>query len=52
LGIDKIRIIHGKGYGILREVIRKHLDNSDHIREVRDEEAAQGGDGVSVIYLK
>ena len=52
LGVSRIRIIHGKGYGILREVIRKHLDNSDYIQEIQDEEISQGGDGVSVILLK
>ena len=52
LGVDRIRIIHGKGYGILREVIRKHLDNSEYIRKIQDEEISQGGDGVSVVYLK
>ncbi len=52
LGVERIRIIHGIGQGILREVIRKHLDNSDYISEVEDEETAQGGAGVSVVYLR
>ncbi|MBO8126835.1 MAG: endonuclease MutS2 [Firmicutes bacterium] len=51
-GYDSVRLIHGKGEGILRRVLRERMDN--HPAVSRYEEAAynQGGSGVTIVYLK
>lgn len=51
LGIGELRIIHGKGDGVLREVIRNYLRDYDYIKSIKDEHVDQGGAGVSVITL-
>ncbi|MCR6640970.1 MAG: endonuclease MutS2 [Sporocytophaga sp.] len=52
LGIPEIRIIHGKGDGILRNLVREHLRKYKQIRSVTDEHADRGGPGVSIVGMK
>ncbi len=47
-----VRIIHGKGNGILRKLVRDNLREHPSVRAVSDEHADRGGDGVSVVELK
>lgn len=51
-GYESVRLIHGKGEGILRSALRQRL--AEHAAVKRFEEAAynQGGSGVTVIYLR
>jgi DNA mismatch repair protein MutS2 len=51
LGIKEVKIVHGKGYGILRKVIREFLKNSKLVVKVKDEHIDFGGDGISVVTL-
>ncbi len=51
LGITELRIIHGKGDGVLREAIRNYLRDYDYIKSVKDEHVDHGGAGVSLITL-
>jgi DNA mismatch repair protein MutS2 len=50
--MTQIRIIHGKGNGILRRLVRDQLSNHPNVKSVKDEHADRGGDGVSVVELK
>jgi len=52
LSKNEIRILHGKGDGILRDVIRNHLHQVNFIEQIRDEEVERGGAGISIIRLK
>ncbi|CAN5122806.1 endonuclease MutS2 [soil metagenome] len=52
LGISEVRIIHGKGDGILREVVRDHLKSFGNIESARDEHVERGGAGVTVVTIK
>jgi len=52
LGISPVYIIHGKGKGILRDEVRKLLDNIPYIKSFRSGDANEGGIGVTVVYLK
>jgi len=52
LGISPVYIIHGKGKGILRDEVKKLLDNIPYIKSFRSGDASEGGIGVTVIYLK
>ena len=46
-----LRIIHGKGDGILRQVIREYLSTVDLVKDYYDEHIEAGGSGVTVVEL-
>ncbi|NLV16686.1 MAG: endonuclease MutS2 [Syntrophomonadaceae bacterium] len=50
-GIEKIRIIHGKGTGALRRAVRGYLLDHPYIKNFRDGEANEGGHGVTIAFL-
>lgn len=47
-----LRVIHGKGAGVLREVIRDALSNNPYVRSYRSGEPQEGGSGVTIVRLK
>ena len=50
--LPMIRIVHGKGTGVLRQVVRDILRNHSLVASFRLGEAGEGGDGVTVATLK
>ncbi|MCS6822990.1 MAG: endonuclease MutS2 [Cytophagaceae bacterium] len=52
LGIHTVRIIHGKGDGILRTAIRNHLKTFSQVAYAVDEHADRGGAGVTVVGIE
>ncbi len=46
-----VRIIHGKGTGALRKVVRDFLRNHPVVSRYRSGEAGEGGDGVTIAYF-
>ena len=50
LGIGSVRIIHGKGTGVLREEIQKYLRSQPGLT-VSDEDIRNGGTGVTIVKL-
>jgi DNA mismatch repair protein MutS2 len=52
LAQSELRILHGKGEGVLRKVIRDHLKRYKEVASVADEHVERGGDGISVVVLK
>ncbi len=52
LGLASLKIIHGKGDGILRKLIREYLRKYPQVMRLEDEHADRGGDGITYIYLK
>jgi len=50
LNIGTVRIIHGKGSGVLREEIQKYLRSIPGL-EVSDEDICNGGTGVTIVKL-
>lgn len=52
LGIGEVKILHGKGEGVLRKVVRDHLKRYKEVASVRDEHVEHGGDGITVVVLK
>ncbi len=50
--IDEVRILHGKGDGVLRQVIRDHLRKLNVAEIIADEHVERGGAGISVVQLK
>lgn len=51
-GLRSARIIHGKGTGTLREMVRKELDKRKYIERYETADPSLGGDGVTVAYFK
>ncbi len=52
LGYPELRIIHGKGDGILRTLVRNHLRSYKQVGAMRDENADRGGAGVTIVTMK
>jgi dsDNA-specific endonuclease/ATPase MutS2 len=50
-GLYSIRIIHGKGQGILRERVRKHLKNNALVHTFRTAPPEAGGWGATLVEL-
>jgi DNA mismatch repair protein MutS2 len=48
----ELRILHGKGEGVLRKVVREHLRKYREVASVADEHVDRGGDGITVVVLK
>ncbi len=51
-GINAAVVIHGHGTGALKEAVRNSLKHSPYVRGYRPGETGEGGDGVSIVYLK
>jgi DNA mismatch repair protein MutS2 len=52
LGQGEVRILHGKGEGVLRKVIREQLKKFREVASASDEHIERGGDGITVVVLK
>jgi DNA mismatch repair protein MutS2 len=52
LGINDVKVIHGKGDGILRELTRNLLRESSSVAGFSDEHADRGGSGVTLVQFK
>ena len=51
VGVSQVRILHGKGNGILRTMIRQFLNTIPNVKGVRDEHVQFGGAGITVVDL-
>jgi DNA mismatch repair protein MutS2 len=51
LGFSRVRILHGKGNGILKQVIRDFLKTTPGIKNFGDEHVELGGSGITVVDL-
>ncbi|MCA6433364.1 MAG: Smr/MutS family protein, partial [Cytophagales bacterium] len=52
LGQGELKILHGKGEGVLRKVIREQLKRTKQVASFKDEHVDRGGDGITVVILK
>lgn len=52
LGQGEVRILHGKGEGVLRKVVREQLKKTRGVSSFADEHMDRGGDGITVVVLK
>jgi DNA mismatch repair protein MutS2 len=52
LGLSNLKIVHGKGDGILRKLIRQYLKKYQSVSHIEDEHPDRGGDGITFVYLK
>lgn len=51
VGMSRVRILHGKGNGILRQLIRKYLATVPSVTSFRDEHVQFGGAGITVVDI-
>lgn len=51
LSIHEVRILHGKGNGILRKVVREQLSHRKEVISFTDEPLELGGYGVTIVKL-
>jgi DNA mismatch repair protein MutS2 len=49
--VAQLRILHGKGHGILKETIRNYLRAEPMVRSFRDEHVDFGGAGITLVNL-
>jgi DNA mismatch repair protein MutS2 len=49
IGISRVRILHGKGNGILRQQIRSFLKTIPFVKSFADEHVELGGSGITVV---
>lgn len=49
LNIKQVRILHGKGDGVLRVAVREYLQTVPEVRRYRDEHADRGGAGATIV---
>ncbi|MBD3626729.1 endonuclease MutS2 [Cyclobacterium sp.] len=52
LGMDELKVIHGKGDGILRDLTRNLIRKMSSVTSFSDEHADRGGSGVTLVQLK
>ncbi|MCF8429468.1 MAG: Smr/MutS family protein [Bacteroidia bacterium] len=52
LGVKQVRIVHGKGYGILRTLVRDSLNRNPLVSSIQNEQIGFGGDGASIVMMK
>ena len=52
LGVGEVRIIHGKGTGVLHEEIQKYLRTIPGVASVSDEDVRIGGSGVTIARFE
>ena len=51
VGMSRVRILHGTGNGILRQLIRQYLHTVPNVISCRDEHVQFGGAGITVVEL-
>lgn len=51
-GLPFVRVIHGKGTGRLREIVRRVMKDHPHVKSFEAGGEKEGGDGVTVAKLE
>jgi dsDNA-specific endonuclease/ATPase MutS2 len=47
-----VRIIHGRGIGVQREMVRRVLSRKDYVVNFKDAPAEAGGWGATIVTLR
>ena len=52
LGLKALRIVHGRGIGVQREIVRAILARTDFVAGFQDAPAEAGGWGATIVTLR
>jgi len=52
VGVSAVRILHGTGTGVLRQMIRQYLGTVNGVRTYRDEHIQFGGAGITIVEFE
>ncbi len=51
-GLDRVRIIHGKGTGQMRSAVHEYLRSNRSVSRYHLADSEEGGDGATVVFMK
>jgi DNA mismatch repair protein MutS2 len=51
-GVDRVRIVHGFGMGVLRKAISRMLERNPHVGQFYAAPPSEGGAGATIVELK
>lgn len=52
LSVTEVSILHGKGDGILRNVLQEYLQTVDDVEQISDAHVERGGQGITIVRLR
>jgi len=52
LHVSEVSILHGKGNGVLRSIIRNYLSGVQEVKQFSDASLETGGSGITLVTLK
>ncbi len=52
VGVKEFQILHGKGYGTLKQVVKKTLQLHPDVEEFYYEHVERGGEGITIVQMK
>ncbi len=52
LRVPEVSILHGKGNGVLRSIVRNYLNSIPEVKHVSDASLETGGSGITLVTLK
>ncbi|HPF65430.1 Smr/MutS family protein [Lentimicrobium sp.] len=52
LRVNEVRILHGKGDGVLRNILHAYLRDTPEVVRFEDESLERGGHGVTLVYFR
>jgi DNA mismatch repair protein MutS2 len=50
--LDRVRIIHGHGFGVLKRAMADFLASHPHVERFEPASAVEGGSGATIVYLR
>jgi DNA mismatch repair protein MutS2 len=51
-GLQRVRIVHGTGMGVLRRTLRVALGRHPHVATVTEADQYEGGQGATIVELR